>query len=131
MALGAAPADMLPEIVGEGLRLAGIGVVIGVAAAFAPTRLMSSALFGVSPNDPATFAGVAALLMGAAGLLRRSDMARNTRGPSACSPPRMILTKPDVTDAEIIEALPRRNSFGRRNAQNGRSERAEATQSSC
>ncbi|SRR6266404_2298061 len=65
MALGAS-ADMLPEIVGEGLRLAGIGVVIGVAAALAPTRLMSSALFGVSPNDPATFAGVATLLMGAA-----------------------------------------------------------------
>ncbi|PYT88117.1 MAG: hypothetical protein DMG41_12180 [Acidobacteria bacterium] len=66
MALGAEPEEMLRVIVGEILRLAGIGVVLGLAAAFALTRLMSSSLFGVSPNDPATFAGVAILLVAAA-----------------------------------------------------------------
>jgi len=66
MALGAEPADMLRVIVGEGLRLAGIGVAIGLVAALALTHLMSSSLFGVSPNDPATFAGVAILLVAAA-----------------------------------------------------------------
>jgi predicted permease len=66
MALGAEPADMLRVIVGEGLRLAGIGVVIGLGAALALTRLMSSLLFGVSPNDPETFVGVAILLVAAA-----------------------------------------------------------------
>jgi ABC-type antimicrobial peptide transport system permease subunit len=66
MALGAEPADMLRVIVAEGLRLAGIGVVIGLGAALALTRLMSSSLFGVSPNDPETFVGVAILLVAAA-----------------------------------------------------------------
>jgi ABC-type antimicrobial peptide transport system permease subunit len=65
MALGAEPAHILRVIVGEGLRLAGIGVVIGLAAALALTRLMSSSLFGVSQNDPATFAVVAVLLVAA------------------------------------------------------------------
>jgi putative ABC transport system permease protein len=49
-------------IVGQGARLAAAGVVIGVAASFAITRLLSSLLFGVSATDPITFAGVAALL---------------------------------------------------------------------
>jgi len=65
MALGAEPPDMLRVIVGEGLGLAGIGVVIGLAAALALTRLMSSSLFGLSRNDPATFVGTAILLMAA------------------------------------------------------------------
>jgi putative ABC transport system permease protein len=62
MALGARRGDVLGLIVGQGARLAVAGVVIGIAASFAVTRLLSSLLFGVSATDPITFAGVAALL---------------------------------------------------------------------
>ena len=62
MALGAQRADVLRLILGEGIRMALIGVGIGVAAAFGLTRLMANQLFGVSAHDPRTFAGVALLL---------------------------------------------------------------------
>ncbi|HTY40830.1 MAG TPA: ABC transporter permease [Thermoanaerobaculia bacterium] len=68
MALGARRADVLRLVVGEGARLAAVGLALGVAAAFAVTRLVESLLFGVSPTDAVTFAGVAALL-GAVALL--------------------------------------------------------------
>jgi putative ABC transport system permease protein len=68
MALGAGPSRVVREIVADGLRLIGLGIVIGLVAAFGLTRLMSSLLFGVTPTDPATFLGVA-LLLGAAALL--------------------------------------------------------------
>jgi putative ABC transport system permease protein len=64
MALGAAQKDVLFLMVAFGLRHAFWGVVAGIAAAFALTRLMSNLLFGVSPADPTTFVG-AALLLGA------------------------------------------------------------------
>jgi putative ABC transport system permease protein len=71
MALGAERMDVLRLILKEGLLLAGIGVVAGLAGALALTRLMRSSLFGVSPTDPVTFAGVAMLLVavGMAGCL--------------------------------------------------------------
>ena len=68
MALGAGPSRVVREILADGLRLIGIGIAIGLVAAFLLTRLMASLLFGVPPTDPATFAGVA-LLLGAAALL--------------------------------------------------------------
>jgi ABC-type lipoprotein release transport system permease subunit len=52
----------------DGLALAGIGTLIGLAAAAALTRLMKSVLFGVSPVDPVTYAAVPFVLAAAAGL---------------------------------------------------------------
>jgi predicted permease len=63
MALGAQPRDVLQLVLGEGTKMALAGTTVGVAAAIALTRLMSSQLFGVSAHDPLTFAGVALLLM--------------------------------------------------------------------
>ena len=62
MALGAQPRDVLCLVVAHGAKLALLGVVIGIAGALALTRLMTSLLFHVRPADPATFAGVAAVL---------------------------------------------------------------------
>ena len=62
MALGAQPADVLKLVIGKGMKLALAGVAVGIAGAFALTRLMESLLFGVSAIDPLTFAGVAVLL---------------------------------------------------------------------
>ncbi len=62
MALGAQPGDVMRLILGQGVRMAVIGVLIGIAAALALTRLMASQLFGVSSHDPLTFAAVGALL---------------------------------------------------------------------
>jgi predicted permease len=62
MALGAQRSDVLRLILGEGVRMAVLGVTIGIAASLAITRVMSTLLFGVSSTDPLTFAGVAALL---------------------------------------------------------------------
>jgi putative ABC transport system permease protein len=63
MALGAERSDVISVIVGQGLWLVGSGVVIGLCAAAALTRVLSSLLFGVATIDPATFVGVAAVLM--------------------------------------------------------------------
>jgi putative ABC transport system permease protein len=66
MALGARPGDVLKLIVGHGLALAAAGVAVGLGAAFAATRVMSSLLFGVSATDPLTFIVTALLLTGVA-----------------------------------------------------------------
>jgi putative ABC transport system permease protein len=63
VALGAQTTDVFRMIVGQGTRLTVVGVLIGLAAAYGLTRLMSSLLYGVAATDPWTFAGVAALLM--------------------------------------------------------------------
>jgi putative ABC transport system permease protein len=66
MALGAQRSDILRLILKKGMTLTIFGVAIGLAAAFALTRLMSSLLYGVSTTDPLTYAGLAALLIGVA-----------------------------------------------------------------
>jgi putative ABC transport system permease protein len=63
MALGAGRRDVMKMVVGQGMKLALVGVGVGLAGAFALTRLMAGLLFGVSASDPLTFAGVAALLL--------------------------------------------------------------------
>ena len=63
IALGAQRSDVLRLILGQGARMALIGVGIGIAAALALTRLMASQLFGVTAHDPLTFAGVAIVLI--------------------------------------------------------------------
>jgi putative ABC transport system permease protein len=63
MALGADAREVLGLILGHGLKLALIGVVLGLAGAFASTRLMVTLLYGVTPTDVATFAGVSTLLV--------------------------------------------------------------------
>ena len=66
MALGAQQHDVLKMVVQRGMSLAGVGVILGVAASFGLTRLISHLLFGVSPSDPVTFLAVAVLLMSVA-----------------------------------------------------------------
>jgi len=64
MALGASPQNVRHLVVLQGMQLALVGVVIGVASALGLTRLMSSLLYGVKPWDPITIALVAVLLSG-------------------------------------------------------------------
>jgi ABC-type antimicrobial peptide transport system permease subunit len=60
------PADVLRLIVGEGITLAGAGVVLGLGGAYALTRFLESLLYEVKPNDPSTFVASCFVLMFAA-----------------------------------------------------------------
>jgi putative ABC transport system permease protein len=62
MALGARRANVLWLVLGQGLKLALIGVAVGLASALALTRLLTKLLFGVDPTDPLTITAVATLL---------------------------------------------------------------------
>jgi predicted permease len=62
MALGAQAADVRRMVVAQGMRLAGIGLAIGVAFSFGLARLIESFLFGVTTRDPLVFVGVPAVL---------------------------------------------------------------------
>jgi len=66
IALGALPGDVIRMMVRRGARLIGIGLAIGVPAAFLLARVLRGALYGVSASDPVTFAGIVALLTGVA-----------------------------------------------------------------
>ena len=66
MALGATRLDVFGLVLGQAARLAGLGTIIGLLAAARAARLMASALFGVRPTDPMTFASVTLLVMGVA-----------------------------------------------------------------
>jgi len=66
MALGARAGDILRLVVGNGMRLALIGIALGLAGALAVTRLLSSLLYGIRPTDFVTFALVSLALTGVA-----------------------------------------------------------------
>jgi ABC-type antimicrobial peptide transport system permease subunit len=68
MALGAQRPTIVGEVLGRGLRLAGVGVGIGVAGSVALTRLLSNQLAGVTATDPLTFVISVGLLLAAAAL---------------------------------------------------------------
>jgi putative ABC transport system permease protein len=63
MALGAQMSDVLKLVLGNGMSLAFIGAAIGLAGAYAVTRVMSNLLFEVAPTDLATFVAVPAILI--------------------------------------------------------------------
>ena len=62
IALGAQRVNVLSFVVGQGLKLAVIGSAIGLVGALTTTRLVLRLLYGISPIDPVTFAGVSVLL---------------------------------------------------------------------
>ena len=66
MALGAQRSDLLRMVVNNGLKLALIGIGLGIAGGLVVARLIASLLFGVAPTDVATFAGVCVVLFVAA-----------------------------------------------------------------
>jgi putative ABC transport system permease protein len=67
-ALGANPGNVLRLVFRQALRLAAVGLAIGVVAAVGLTRLLSSLLFGVGPTDPLTFGGVSLVVIGVVAL---------------------------------------------------------------
>jgi predicted permease len=66
MALGAGKSDVLKLVINQGVKLALIGVAIGLAGALGLTRFLSGMLYGVKPGDPLTLVAVSALLMAVA-----------------------------------------------------------------
>ena len=62
-ALGAQVRDVLKMVLGQGMAVIAVGLVIGLAAAFALLRLMKSLLFGISENDPLTFVAITLVLL--------------------------------------------------------------------
>jgi len=63
MAIGARPRDVFKMVLGQGMKLALIGVAVGLGIAFALTRLMETMLFGVEPTDKLTFAAISVMLI--------------------------------------------------------------------
>jgi putative ABC transport system permease protein len=66
MALGAEKRDVLRMVIGQGLKLALLGVAVGIAGALALTRFLTSLLYGVTPTDPLTFMAVSLILVAVA-----------------------------------------------------------------
>lgn len=63
LALGALPGAIIRQLVGQGLRVVGLACLCGLALAVAFTRVLSGMLYGVSPSDPFTLAGVVAIVL--------------------------------------------------------------------
>lgn len=79
MALGARPAEIFRQVVGRAMRMVGLGMLAGLAAAAGVARLLGSMLYGIAPTDPATFLGMTALLAAVAFLAAYFPARRATR----------------------------------------------------
>ena len=79
MALGAGRAKVVGMVLRETMKLVGIGLVVGLAAALAATRLVATSLFGVAPTDPITI-GLAVVVMAAVAILAGYAPARRAAG---------------------------------------------------
>src|SRR6516165_4845711 len=79
MALGADRATMMRAVLREGMMLAGIGVLAGLALAYGLTRALASLLFGVKANDPLAYVGVVGVLMAVAAVAALIPARRATR----------------------------------------------------
>ena len=79
MALGAKRRDVLRLVIRQGMTMTLIGLVIGLVSAFALSRVIAGLLFGVSPKDPLTFAGVSIVLLAVALLACLLPARRATR----------------------------------------------------
>jgi ABC-type antimicrobial peptide transport system permease subunit len=79
VALGAAPGDVTRAVLRQGLSLVASGIGMGLVASVALARGLASLLYGVSPTDPSTFAGVAVFLGGVAMLASWMPARRATR----------------------------------------------------
>jgi putative ABC transport system permease protein len=79
MALGAQRSDVLKMTVKQGLRLVGLGLVIGLFAAFILTRVMATLLFGISATDPLTFISISLVLLAVAVLASYIPALRATK----------------------------------------------------
>ncbi|PYI94478.1 MAG: hypothetical protein DME97_00440 [Verrucomicrobia bacterium] len=79
IALGAGKSSIFQLIVGQAMTLVGISLVIGLAGAFAATRLLNSLLFGVGASDPATFIGIVLLVSAVAFIAAWVPARRATR----------------------------------------------------
>src|SRR3982751_760029 len=94
MALGAQRSDVLGLVVRQGMTLAAIGVVAGLAGAFGLTRVMASLLFNVRPHDPTTYLAISRLLFAGASCREarpgESALAR-VRSSAVCPGQRKIL----------------------------------------
>ena len=66
LALGAQVSDVLKMILGQGMAVIGVGLVLGLVAAFGVMRLLRSLLFGVGENDPVTFVAITLVLLAVA-----------------------------------------------------------------
>jgi ABC-type antimicrobial peptide transport system permease subunit len=63
IALGAQRSQIFSMVINQGLGMAGLGIAIGLIAAFRTTKVMTRFLYGVQPTDPVTFAGISFLLV--------------------------------------------------------------------
>jgi putative ABC transport system permease protein len=89
MAVGAQPRAVLRLVLGEGIRLAAVGIAVGAAGAAVATRWLRAQLFEVSATDPLTFLGAAALLVATAALATLVPALRAT----AIDPARALQTE--------------------------------------
>jgi predicted permease len=79
LALGAGQSDMARMVVSQGMRLAGIGLIVGLGGAYGLTRYLAKLLFEVKPTDPGTFAGVTLVLAAVALMASYVPARRATR----------------------------------------------------